>query len=182
MTTLASTGLTLVGVQASDDVQTASIPIDLPSDTYRLLYRVITGPLYPGDLLDISGDARVSNNAGYPSGTRYTVGVGWHLWAYSYTDPARSSGPWWRISQLMGDNVDPTRHHMPLHISTLHRVPDDHPPGHRLAICFRGDAHSTAWKANGGSDVLTVDAGYGQLIVRRWAAVPPTEPEPEPAA
>lgn len=172
MTTLTSTGLALSGVQASDDVQSTSIPIDLPSTTYRLLYRLITGPLYAGDLLDISGDARVSNAAGYPSGTRYTVGVGWHLWAYSYTDPARSSGPWWRISQLMGDNVDPTRHHMPLHISTLYQVPDDWPAGHRMAICLRADAHSTAWNANGGDDTLTVDAGYGQLIVRRWSAAP----------
>lgn len=174
MTTLSSGVLVPAGVQASDDVQSASIPVDLPSTTYRLLYRLVTGALYPGDLLDIDADARVTNNCGYPDGTRYTIGVGWHLWAYSYSDPARSSGPWWRISHLMGDNVDPTRHHMPLHISTLYQVPADWPPGHRMAICLRADAHSTAWAANGGGDTLTVDAGYGQLVVRRWTT-PTTE-------
>lgn len=145
--------------------------MDLPSDTYRLLYRVVTGPLSPGDRLDITADARVTNDVGVPGGTRYTIGVGWHLWAYSYTDPARSTGPWWRISHSMGDNVTPDRHHMPLHISRLHTIPDDHPAGHRLVVCLRADAHSTAWSKNDGNDKLTVDAGYGQLIVRPLIAV-----------
>ncbi|WP_405413943.1 hypothetical protein [Streptomyces rubiginosohelvolus] len=169
---------------ASDQLVTAAIPVDLRSDTYKLLYRVVTGPLSPGDRLDISADARVTNDVGVPGGTRYTIGVGSHLWAYSYTDPARSSGPWWRISHLMGDNVDPTRHHMPLHISCVYTVPDDWPPGHRMVICLRADAHSTAWAKNGGDDTLTVDTGYGQLVVRPWVNTPaPVEPTPcEPAA
>ncbi|MYX16846.1 hypothetical protein GTY67_26215 [Streptomyces sp. SID8374] len=161
----------------SETLESTAIPVDLPSDTYRMLYRVVTGPLSPGDALDISGDARVTNDCGYPGGTRYTIGVGWHLWAYSYTDPARSAGPWWRVSHLMGDNVDPTRHHMPLHIGRWYRVPDDWPPGHRMVIVLRADAHSTAWKANGGKDTLAVDAGYGQLVVRPWCRTPNTPVE-----
>ncbi|MFE0270803.1 hypothetical protein ACFWZY_01485 [Streptomyces sp. NPDC058992] len=171
MTALASTTHTLTGVQSTDLLETAAIPIDLPTTTYGLLYRLVTPGLAAGDLLDISAMARVTNDAGYPAGTRYTVGVGWHLWAYSYTDPRRSSGPWWRISHLMGDNVTPDRHHMPLALDTLYQVPEEY-DGHRLAICLRADAHSTAWASNGGSDNLTVDAGYGQLIVRRWTRPP----------
>ncbi|MFE0088748.1 hypothetical protein [Streptomyces sp. NPDC059016] len=177
---LTTAGLCLSGVMATDPFQPASgslalgaletteIPVDLSSSSYRILYRVVLGGVEPGDVLDIDADARVSNAVGYPSGTRYTIGVGWHLWMYSYTNPLKTQGPWWRISHLMGDNVDPTRHHMPLHISTLYRMPDDWPSGHRPVIVLRADAHSTAWNSNGGNDTLTVDAGYGQLIVRHW--------------
>ena len=161
---------------ASTSLESTAIPIDLPTTTYKTLYRVVTGGLNPGDQLDISADARVTNDAGY------TVGVGWHLWAYSYSDPLRSAGPWWRISHLMGDNVPVARHHMPLHISYLHAIPEDWPAGDRMVIVLRADAHSTAWASNGGGDTLSVDAGYGQLIVRQWAApAPVSAPEPCPA-
>lgn len=173
MTYLATTGQVLVGAQANDQLASPTIPVDLSTGTPKLLYRVVTGPLSPGDHLDIKAEARVTNDVGVPGGTRYTIGVGWHLWAYSYTDPARSAGPWWRISHYMGDNVDATRHHMPLHISRLYRVPDDWPAGHRMVINLRADAHSTAWEANGGGDLLTVDDGYGQIIVKRWTSPTP---------
>lgn len=169
---LTTDGLTLAVVMATDKdqpaagslalggLETTAIPIDLPSTTYRTLYRVVLGAVSPGDVLDVTGEARVTNNAGY------TVGVGWHLWIYDYNNPAKTAGPWWRISQLMGDNVDTAvRHHMPLHIDTLHRMPDDWPPGHRPVVVLRADAHSTAWEPG---DTLDVDAGYGQLIVRHW--------------
>lgn len=155
------------GSLALGQLETTAVPVDLASDTYRTLYRVVMGGVAPGDTLDISADARVSNGCGY------TIGVGWHLWMYSYSNPLRISGPWWRISHLMGDNVDSTRHHMPLHISTLYRMPDDWPPGDRPVIVLRADAHSTAWRSG---DTLTVDAGYGQLIVRRWALPPVPSP------
>ena len=170
--------LTPIEPLASEALETTAIPVDLASDTYKILYRVVTGPLSPGEALDISADARVSNAVGYPNGARYTVGVGWHLWAYSYTNPLRISGPWWRISHLMGSNATPDLHHLDLHISRWYRVPEDWPPGHRMVIVLRADAHSTAWKSNGGGDTLTVDSGYGQLIVRPWVAPPPAPPAP----
>lgn len=189
MSTFATTGLALVGAQATNpfappsgtlalgQLESTAIPVDLPSDTYRTLYRVVMGGVNPGDILDIDADARVTNNCGY------NIGVGWHLWMYSYTNPLRISGPWWRISAFSGENVTPDMHHMPLHISTLYRMPDDWPPGHRPVVILRADAHSTAWKPG---HTLNVDAGYGQLIVRRWSTTPaPPEPEPcacEPAA
>lgn len=171
MTYLSTAGLTLSSTSATDPFQpatgslalgaleTTAIPVDLPTTTYQTLYRVVLGPVEPGDILDVTGEARVTNDVGY------TIGVGWHLWMYDYSDPLRSAGLWWRISQLMGDNVDPTRHHMPLHISTLYQMPADWPAGHRPVVVMRADAHSTAWQSG---DTLTVDAGYGQLIVRHW--------------
>ena len=181
---LTTDGLALRGVLATDPLQPASgslalgalettdIPVDLSSSSYRTLYRVVTGPINPGDMLDIDADARVTNNCGYPGGVRYTVGVGWHLWIYDYDNPLKTAGPWWRISAFSGENVTVDMHHMPLHISTLYRMPADWPPGHRPVVVMRADAHSTAWNANGGGDTLDVDPGYGQLIVRHWAPPP----------
>lgn len=157
---------------ADETLMTAAIPVDLSSNTPKPLYRKVTGPLSPGDLLDISGDARVTNNCGYPSGTRYTIGVGWHLWRYTYVGAGASAGPWTRIGHLMGANVTPDTHHLDLHINRLYVVPADWTPGDRMAVILQADAHSTAWEANGGDDTLDVDAGYGQLIVRPWTAVP----------
>lgn len=177
---LTTAGLELAGVMATDPFQPATtsmalgaletndIPVDLSTSSYRTLYRVVLGAVNPGDILDVDADARVTNNVGYPDGRRYTVGVGWHLWMYSYTNPLKTQGPWWRISAFSGENVTVDMHHMPLHISTLYRMPDDWPPGDRPVVVLRADAHSTAWNYNGGSDTLDVDAGYGQLIVRHW--------------
>ncbi|HEY9409023.1 MAG TPA: hypothetical protein VIP77_05525 [Jiangellaceae bacterium] len=181
---LTTSGLTLRGVLATDPLQppapplllgaleTDEIPVDLATTSHRTLYRVVMGPVEPGDVLDIDADARVTNDVGVPDGRRYVVGVGWHLWMYDYSDPLRTQGPWRRISALSGENVTPDLHHLPLHISTVYRMPEDWPPGHRPVVVLRADAHSTAWAYNGGGDVLTVDAGYGQLTVRHWA--PPT--------
>ncbi|MFJ9662858.1 hypothetical protein ACIRPR_33525 [Streptomyces griseoflavus] len=180
MAYLSTAGYSLAGIMATDQwqpaagalaagaLETRAIPVDLSSTTYRMLYRVVLGAVSPGDMLRVDADARVTNDCGYPDGRRYTIGVGWHLWMYDYNHPDRAAGPWWRISHLMGDNVDPTRHHMPLHISTLYRMPDDWPAGHRPVVVLRADAHSTAWNYNGGKDTLTVDAGYGQLIVEHY--------------
>jgi hypothetical protein len=145
-------------------LETDAIPVDLSSSSYRTLYRVVLGPVSRGDKLRITGEARVTNDVGYPDGRRYTVGVGWHLWIYDYNNPLKTAGPWWRVSQLSGQNVTVDMHHMPLGITTVADVPDDWTDGHRPVVVLRADAHSTAWQYNGGGDTLTVDAGYGQLI------------------
>lgn len=190
MATLSTAGLELRGVLATDPFQpatetialgaleTTAIPVDLSSSSYRTLYRVVMGPVEPGDMLDVDASARVTNDVGVgvTGGRRYTVGVGWHLWIYDYSNPLKTQGPWWRISQLMGDNVSPDRHHMPLPLSTLYRMSDDWPSGHRPVVVLRADAHSTAWAYNGGDDTLDVDPGYGQLTVRHWAKPPAEEP------
>lgn len=156
---------------ANETLMNATIPVDLSSNTPRPLYRLVTGPVSPGDQLDISADARVTNDCGYPGGTRYTIGVGWHLWRYTYVGPG-ITGSMTRIGHYSGTNVTVDTHHLDLHISRLYTVPEDWTPGDRMAIVMQADAHSTAWKANGGGDLLTVDAGYGQLIVRPWVAAP----------
>lgn len=170
MTALASTAAqTLSGVQSTDGLETTDLPVDLSTNTPRYLFRLTTGTLQGGDLLDIDAWARVTNNVGYPGGTRYTVGVGWYVKAYLYATPPWNGGPAaWNISPLNGENVTVDMHHMPLHTSTLYKVPAQY-DGQRLTIALMADAHSTAWAANGGGDTLDVDAGYGQLIVRRWS-------------
>lgn len=148
-----------IGLYATDEVVAASLPVDLATDTWRTMMRVVV-PVAAGDLLDVSARARVTNDL------PYTVGVGWHLWAYDVDSGQGSSGPWWRISTSSGDNVFSPRHHMPLHITTVYQVPEDWPGGHRITVVLRADAHSTAWQAG---DTITVDQGYGQLTVRRWS-------------
>lgn len=145
-------------------LETGEIPVDTSTSSYRYLYRVVMGPVSRGDMLKVTGEARVTNDVGYPNGTRYTVGVGWHLWLYDYSTTEKMNGTWWRISQLRGQNVTVDMHHMAMSVTTLAKVPDTWIDGHRPVVVLRADAHSTAWAVNGGNDTLTVDAGYGQLM------------------
>lgn len=162
MTILSREGVTLDGVFHTDEVVPTKLLVDLPSDTYATMLRIVV-PVLPGDILDVRAWARVSNTLGY------TVGVGYHLWAYDVDDGADPrTRPWTRISALKGDNVDKTRHHLPIDISTVWEVPATWPAGHRIVVAMRADAHSTAWTPD---DYLTVDQAYGSLAVRRLRAV-----------
>lgn len=151
-------------------VTTTGIPIDQATTTPRILYRAVPGTLAAGQVLDISSQARVTNNAGYPNGTRYVVGVGWYVKAYLYNNPPWSGGPAaWNVSPMCGENVSPVdMHHMPLFADALYTVPAEY-DGQRLAFALYADAHSTSYDLNGGSDTLDVDAGYGQIIIRHYA-------------
>ncbi|MFF9205152.1 hypothetical protein ACF1AE_25690 [Streptomyces sp. NPDC014986] len=150
---------------ATREVAAATLPIDLSTSTYRTMLRLVV-PAAAGDVLDITAWARVTNDTGKDrNDPGYTVGVGWHLWAYDCDSGQGSAGPWWRISPSNGDNVTRVRHHMPMAISTVYAVPDDWPTGHRIVVVLRADAHSTAWVEG---DTLTVDRAYGELIVRPW--------------
>jgi hypothetical protein len=152
--------LTVAGLYATNEVPAKTLPIGTgPGQGYRTLLRVVV-PVAAGDVLDIVGRARVTND----TSPAYTVGVGYHLWMYDADDGLGSGGPWTQISSLCGDNVDHTRHHMPLLTDTVYTVPADWPAGHRMTIVLRGDAMSTA--ADGQS--ITVDQAYGQLTVRRY--------------
>ena len=165
MITDAAGPLVLAGLHATDEVTASTLPVDLPTDTYRTMLRVVV-PVDAGDLLDVAAWARVTNDTGRDRGEDgYTVGVGYHLWCYDVDAPEGSSGPWTRISPWCGDNVTRARHHMPLAIDCVYRVPGDWPAGHRMVVVLRADAHSTAWVAG---DTLTVDQAYGHLTVRRW--------------
>lgn len=153
-------GMTLAGLYSTDEVPATTLPIGLKAGLgYRTLLRV-TVPVAAGDVLDIVGRARITND----TSPGYTVGIGYHLWMYDADNGLGSSGQWTRISSLCGDNVPRDRHHMPLITDTLYTVPADWPTGHRMVIVLRGDAMSTA--ADGQS--ITVDQAYGQLRVRRY--------------
>lgn len=150
---------TPVAVYADDELVTTGIPVDLSPDTPVRLMRVVV-PVSAGDVLDITAEARVTNDVGY------NIGVGSRLQWYDVDDgvPWPHAQPWTPIGTPTGDNVPPQRHHMPLTLTRVYRVPDDWPSGHRMVINLMVDAHSTAWKKG---DRLTVDP-YGQLVVRRW--------------
>ncbi|MEU5490251.1 hypothetical protein AB0G98_21240 [Streptomyces sp. NPDC020196] len=148
------------GLWSSTDIVPTTLPVDLPTDTWRTILRTIV-PVTAGDLLDIDARARFTNDCGY------TIGVGHHLWAYDCDSGQGTAGPWWKIGPSSGDNVDPQRHHLPIHNSTVHEIPPDWPEGHRIVIALRADAHSTVWKAG---NTLTVDQ-LGILTVRRWSAI-----------
>jgi hypothetical protein len=155
----------LLGLHATDEVPATRMKVQPAAGVaYATLLRLVV-PVSGGDVLDVSGRARVTNDTNPP----YTIGVGYHLWQYDVDNGSGSSGPWTRISSYCGDNVTRDRHHMPLLVDTLYTVPADWPAGHRMTIVLRGDAHSTA--ADG--QYLTVDPEYGQLTVRRY--IPRTE-------
>ncbi|MFE5090594.1 hypothetical protein ACFRCI_09360 [Streptomyces sp. NPDC056638] len=157
-----ATGLILAGIHATDEVPATKMRVQSKAGVaYATLLRVVV-PVDAGDVLDISGRARVTND----TSPAYTIGFGYHLWQYDVDNGLGASGEWTQISSLCGDNVDKTRHHMPLLTDTVYTVPANWPVGHRMTIVLRGDAHSTA--ADG--QYLTVDQAYGQLTVRRWAA------------
>jgi hypothetical protein len=171
MTTITSINqdLRLAGIFATDEVVATTIPIDLATDTYRTIIRVIV-PVAAGDILDVDGWGRVTNDTGVSRGDKgYTVGVGYHLWMYDCDDGIGSAGVWTRISPLCGDNVTRDRHHMPFPIGTLYTVPATWPEGHHMVVVLRADAHRTAWISG---DTLTVDKDYGHLKVRRLVPIP----------
>jgi hypothetical protein len=150
----------LLGLHATDEVPATKLKVQPAAGlAYATLLRLVV-PVAAGDVLDIGGRARVTND----TNPGYTIGVGYHLWQYDVDNGLGSAGAWTRISSYCGDNVDRTRHHMPLLVDTVYTVPADWPDGHRMTIVLRGDAHSTA--ADG--QYLTVDPEYGQLTIRRY--------------
>ncbi|WP_330172939.1 hypothetical protein OG875_04670 [Streptomyces sp. NBC_01498] len=165
MTVISTDGLALAAEWGTDEVTASTLPVDLSTSTYRTVSRLII-PAAAGDVLSVNARARVTNDTGRNRGEPgYTVGVGYHLWAYDCDSGQGTAGPWTRISSYNGDNVSRDRHHMPLHITTTWRVPATWPDGHRIVVVLRADAHSTAWRSG---DILTVDQEYGHLAVRRW--------------
>jgi len=143
-------GLALVGLHTTT-VTTALAGLPVTSgnpDVLATMARLVL-PVQADDLLKITSRARVTNNLGY------TVGVGWqHQW-YDASLPADqrifvSLGRW------AGDNVDPTRHHLPIGDShDVWQVPAGWPDGHLLCVAMRVNAHSTAWQS--GDKLLVED-------------------------
>lgn len=150
-----------VALYSDDEVVASSIPVDLSSNTPVQTMRVVV-PVAAGDVLDITAEGRVTNDVGY------NIGVGSRLQWYDVDDgvPWPHTLPWTQIGTPTGDNVPPQRHHMPLTLTRVYKVPESWPAGHRMVVNLLVDAHSTAWRSG---DKLTVD-NYGQLVVRRWSA------------
>lgn len=155
--------------------EVTALPGDLPvggvsGEQIRTMARIVV-PVDAGDVLVCDGRQRVTNNIGPAA---YTVGVGYWFDAYDVDDGLSTSDPakvWTRIGSLCGSNVDRSIvHHLDLHLQDVYRIPAGWPAGHRIVVCFRADAHSTAWAANGGADKVTVD-DYGVLTVHRWRPV-----------
>lgn len=164
-----STGpMTLLDLYTTQEVTALSsgLPVgDTSGEQSRTVARIVV-PVAAGDVLDVSGRQRVTNDIGPKA---YTVGVGYWFDVYDMDDGTSSADrTWLRIGSLNGTNVDRSIiHHVALHLEDVWVVPDDWPVGHRAVVCFRADAHSTQAAANGGADRLTVD-DYGVLTVRRY--------------
>ncbi|WP_395109772.1 hypothetical protein [Actinomadura sp. SCN-SB] len=163
MTTVTTTpDQRLVAVYADDAPVSATIPVDKSASTGTVRVMRVVVPVKAGDVLDITAEARVTNDVGY------NCGVGSYLAWYDVDDGIAwpHAQPWTRIGTSTGDNVDPQRHHMPLTLTRAYVVPASWPDGHRMVINLMVDGHSTAAQSG---DTLTVD-DYGQMIVRRWTA------------
>lgn len=167
--------MTLVDLRTTQQVVALSgdLPVGEKSgEQIRTLARLVI-PVDAGDVLEISGWQRVTNDIGP---VKYTCGIGYWPEVYDVDDGLTTSHPdrvWLRVSSLNGGNVDRSIvHHLPLTIAgAVWPVPADWPVGHRATVCFRADAHSTqAINGNGGGDRITVD-DYGVLTVKRWKPI-----------
>ncbi|MGW0785745.1 hypothetical protein [Streptomyces sp. NPDC002913] len=163
MPIISRTSLALTGIYSTNELVPTTLRVDLSTATWATMLRVVA-PVAAGDLLDIDGWFKVTNDLGY------NVGVGAHLWAYDVDDGAPVPRPpesWWRLDDAgsVGMNVTPDMHHLTLPAALPYQVPDTWPTGHRITIALRADAHSTAWKPG---HSLTVDP-CGRLTVRRYA-------------
>ncbi|WP_371612869.1 hypothetical protein [Streptomyces clavifer] len=165
MTTPITGGLLLERVEFTDDLVPATLPVGT-SSTHRVLLRTCV-PANPGDRLDVTARAQITNDTGK------VIGVGCHLWVYDVDiEPVVpvSQRPWTRIAPHLADNCPPDRHHMPLHMGAWWTVPDDWPPGHRVMVAFQAAAFRTTPLPG---ETVRVDDGYGQLVIRRYVPAPP---------
>lgn len=150
----------LYSVHYSDTKVTDKIRVDISSNTPSRTMRVVV-PVAAGDYLEITAEDRITNNTGY------NMGIGMKLWWYDVDDgvPWPHTVPWTQINPPTGDNVPPARHHMPITINRVYRIPSDWPVDHRIVINTMVDAHSVAGRDVG--EYIKVDS-YGALIVKRW--------------
>lgn len=161
-----------VELWANSRVEITDLAVDLSTSTWKNVMRVVTGPLNPGDLIEVDARVRLTNNCGY------TIGIGVHLHGYDYNGDRTV---WWPLAPISGQNVDSViTHHLPVNTDAAYEVPDGTkgiyqqagepavwPAGHRLVVALRLDAHSTAWRSGD-----TVDVEVGHIRVRRWAPAP----------
>lgn len=156
---------TLADVAATDVLTTKTLPV-ATSSTRRVLLRTPVA-VQPGDALDVTARAQITNDTGR------IIGVGSALWVYDVdVEPPVpvSERPWTQIAPHLADNCDPNRHHMPLHMGAWWVVPADWPPGHRAMVAYQAAAFRTT-PAPG--ETVRVDEGYGQLVVRRYTPALP---------
>jgi hypothetical protein len=162
----ADTGLVLSGMWESTDVVTGSgLPITLTGCSYRTILRTQV-PAQPGDALDVTANARVTDDASEP---RYNTGITWNFAYYDVDNGLGSSGTWYGFGTSQGENVTPDTHHLSMGVDRTLKVPDTWTPGHRIAVVLRACAESTAARSG---DAVTVDP-LGELIVLRWTAPTP---------
>lgn len=166
MLTTTTGPLALERLIQTDEPAATSLPV-ATSSTRRTVLRAAV-PVAPGDLLDVTARAQVTNDTGK------NIGVGWHLWVYDVdmqpVVPPLSA--WTRIAPWTADNVDPTRHHMPLITDAVWTVPADWPEGHRAMVVFQAAAFRTTPIAG---ETVRVDQDYCLLAIRRLTAPPVVE-------
>lgn len=148
--------------------RTTGIPVDLSSDT-PVTIRLFTVPVLAGDILVIDGEVNVTNDVGRDPAkglTRYTCGIGCHLWIYDANEPAITRPATWVKIGSQGENVTVDGHHLVMNIRRPYVVPAGWQAGHQIGVVLQADAHSTAWNANGGGEKITVE-NNGVLMCTR---------------
>lgn len=145
-------------------IKTTKIPIDLSSGS-QVKIRVITVPCLPGDLLEVTGEVNMTNDAGP---IEYAVGIATQLWLYdASTPPTEDRQATWRLLGQNGENIIPEVHHMQQGLTRVYVIPSTWVPGRSAGISLSCDAHSDGYNRNGGGEFIKVET-MGCLIARRW--------------
>jgi hypothetical protein len=155
-------------------LRTRKVPVDLTADS-RVTLRLFTVPVLAGDILRIDGAADFTNDVGRDPDKglkRFTCGIGLSIWWYNASGPAELRAATWKQLDTRGMNCTVDLHHLALSLFKSFTIPDSWVPGHSIGVVLQADAHSTAWKANGGGESITVE-NHGALEAIRYRPIAP---------
>lgn len=154
------------GTYTTREVTTAALAVSsAPGVAYATLLRLVV-PAEPGDILDITARARVSNTTEFP-----LVAVGYGLWFFDAELPPEDR-IWTQIGPQREGSTDPVKTVLAMHAEDVYQVPTEWPTGHRMVVVYRGDAYAPDLDPEAPTVSLDVDAGYGSVTVGRWLALP----------
>jgi hypothetical protein len=135
------------------------LAIDCCSGALTVDNAAITLPVLDGDMLNVEAFTELANDAPAP---RYTVGVGYHIYAERTGMPATriEIGPW--VGLNIGEPT-PRTHYAEVVNATTWFVPEGWAGD--VTITTNVDAMSTAWRPN---EFLTIRDNYGRVSVEVW--------------
>lgn len=147
-----------ISIVNSIDLVATYLPITNGNQQWRMIYRTVTPPLYPGDCVQAQALIGVLNET-HKDGSGPSNGINVGVGANMQFKDVDGDNTYYKIGRSTGDNVDPKRHHLPLKTLATYVVPDTWVPGNRGAIKVQANAHSTATYS--GAKLYTEE--YGEL-------------------